>query len=51
MFAAVRKKAFTWNQIDLDLCHHMVSVDHNELGIRIKTHVCGLFDTDLHEVS
>ena len=28
---AVRQQAITWTNIDLDLCHHMASQDHNEL--------------------
>ena len=28
---AIRQQAITWANVDPDLCHHMVSLGHNEL--------------------
>ena len=30
-FGAIGQQAITWANVDLDLCHHMVSLDQNEL--------------------
>ena len=32
MACAVRQQAITWASVDLDLCHHMASLGHNEFA-------------------
>ena len=33
MAGAIRQQAYTWTNVDPDLCHHMVSLGHNELTV------------------
>ena len=33
IFGVVRQPAITWANVDPDVCHHMVSLGHNELRL------------------
>ena len=37
---AIRQQAITWADIDPELCHHMVSLGHNELTHLLVPHIC-----------
>ena len=39
---AIRQQTITWANVDLGLCHHMVSLDHTELSNLIVNHIIRL---------